>query len=171
MIRRRTDRDTDILARRLERASTTIPEVIDHLNEQRANTTILSTPTGGGGSKGGHSDPTLRTVTELAGVDHHLTAIRDQIHCVKVAINLLELACRDALGHKAPQRMSENEPTCQRPEINGQPCGQLVSYRIGEAGQIRYDANGLCDDHIRQDADDQRRADAANRQRQRRYAT
>ena len=158
MSRARTHRATEILAGRLARAATTIPSILDHLDEQRGNITTLSAPTGGGGSKGDHSDPVLRTVMALDGVNIHRRAIADQVYCVNVAINLLEQACADALGYRAGRRKGERpegaavaEPLCGGgdPSTWGDPtCGELVESALRQYG-IWYHPSGLCVNHRR----------------------
>lgn len=143
---RRIHRDTDNLARRLTRAATTIPSIIDHLNEQRANITTLSAPGNGGGSKGGHSDPVLRTLTQLDAIDYHRRAINDQLHCVRVAIDLLEASCREALGHKPTITVNDTAPTCHHTG-----CDEMVSSYLRDDGTVGYrltgSIGGLCDSH------------------------
>jgi len=151
-VKRRTHRDTDTLAQRLMSASRVIPSILDHLDEQRANITTLSSPTSDGpGSKGGHSDPTLRTVTALEAINLHNRAINDQVHCVKVAVDLLDEACRDALGHRAPKKAAQEEPLCD----GGDPsswgdvqCGDIVESRQMPS-HVWYHASGLCPRHRR----------------------
>ena len=174
---KRVHRDTDNLARRLERAAGIIPTIHDHLNEQRANMTVLSAPQGGGGSKGDHSDPTLRAVSALSAIEYHRRAIDDQVHCVRVAVNLLEEACRDALGHRAAKSASADHPRCTagRIYIDGQgreresTCDRLVSYRVADSGTIHLDPGGLCDEHRLHLEREAARADETNARRQRRH--
>ena len=161
--RTRSHRETDILARRLERAAQVIPTIFDHLNEQRANITTMSSGAGeGGGSKGDHSDPTLRTVSELDSINLHQRAIDDQVHCVHVAVNLLDEACRNALGKRAAYEPSLVERICNRAT-----CNRHVSYRLGDDGGTTLD--DLCDVHRIEQNDLDRRANEANGRRARRY--
>lgn len=139
---------TDRLARRLDRAAGIIPDVLAHLNELRANITTLTTPTNEHTSRSGHSDPTARTTLQLDAINLHQRAIDDQVHCVEVAINLLEEACRDGLGYRAP-RAANSEPLCGGgdPSTWGDPtCGDIVESAQRQYG-VWYHPSGLCPAH------------------------
>ena len=98
---RRIDRNAERLSYRLQRASEIIPEIRDHLHEQRTHIrTIGAAGTDEGRTGGGHSDPTLRAVMERDRVDYLEGCIDDALASIHVGINLLDTYCRDALGYR-----------------------------------------------------------------------
>jgi hypothetical protein len=98
----------DNLSHRLDRAATIVPDVLDHLDEQRANTPVLAAQDTSRGyqSSGGISDPTLRTVTHLDQIEYKRQEIRDNIATLELAVRLLEQSCRRALSF----RVADDQP-------------------------------------------------------------
>lgn len=103
-------RDLDTLAHRIDRAATTVPEVIDHLNEQRALVPALAASSTNAGSSGDHSDPTLRTLLALDRIEGHRRTIHDAIATLGVCVDMLDDACRAALGYRTPDAAPQPEP-------------------------------------------------------------
>jgi hypothetical protein len=98
------NRDLDLLAHRLDRAANTVPDVMDHLDEQRANIAVIAAQDishGGGYSVGYSANPTLSAVTQLAAVEYRRQTIRDAIATMAVCVNMLEQECRQALAYRA----------------------------------------------------------------------
>ena len=137
------DRRADLLSRRLEQAARIIPTIPAHLAEQRR----LIHPIrgrGDGPGNGGHSDPTGRTVDELAELDRLEGHIDDGLAVINTAINQLERDCATAFGTR--HRPADDEPKCY---IAG--CDQIVDYNVLQDGTISYrmggELAGLCPTH------------------------
>lgn len=167
MPRRRIHTPTDRAAHRLERAAEIIPELFDHLDKQRHNVTALRSP--GDGPRGsGHADPTAITALVLDGVERRRCRITDAVDMVHRAIDELDDACRDALGHRVTaDDLDEARPRCigdGGPE--GATCWNIPSDRRTASGQTIDD--GRC--HVCGPRHDARKAEASNARRARRYA-
>lgn len=89
----RRNRDADNLAHRLDRAATIIPDVLDHLAEQRELVQPLPGRGGGPGQSGTHSDPTGSAFGKLADLDLQREHILD-------ALESLETNARRARRHR-----------------------------------------------------------------------
>jgi hypothetical protein len=101
-------RQLDIYSHRLNRAADVVPEVLDHLDEQRAIIGPLDQGSEIRGGSGTHGDPVLRTVMALDGGEYHRRCIYDALQTLGVCIDMLDDACRKAIGYRAGQR-SPNE--------------------------------------------------------------
>lgn len=162
-------RTLDNLAHRLDRAATIVPDVLDHLDEQRANTPVLAAQDTSRGyqSSGGISDPTLRTVTHLDQIEYKRQEIRDNIATLELAVRLLEQACRRALSF----RVADDQPDMLDSERDLLEqcieCEQIRTSRTSPAGLTIDD--GRCIDCGRRN-DDARRKQSDDR-RARRYGT
>jgi hypothetical protein len=103
------DRTLDLLAHRLDRAANTVPDIYDHLDEQRSYAPVLaaqdtSRPTVGGGI----SDPTGRTVVQLDEAGCRRRAIDDYVASIALGIDCLERECRQALGWRMAQSPADS---------------------------------------------------------------
>lgn len=146
MTTRRRNQRAEQLANRLHRNATTIPNIQDHLNEQRAHiTTIAATKTDGSHStKGDISDPTQRTALELDRIDNHQRAINDALASIEIGINLLDEACRAALGHHTRTDSHEPRPRCIGDNTAaGANCWQIPATRRNPANQTVDDGRCL----------------------------
>lgn len=147
MTRRRTDPELDRQSWRLSRAATTLPTVLEHIAEQLAHTTNSSS--GDGNRPVNHiSDPTGQAALQR----HHTTLRRDSIlearRRVGIAIDLLDEACRNALG--ATPHPAADEPRCNGgdPSTWGDPeCGELVEHYTRNDGTTAYRSSSLCVKH------------------------
>lgn len=144
MVKRRTDRTARQLAERLDRASEIIPTIRDHLDEQRRHVAYLAAAGGGGRQPGTHADPTARTATELDRIHRLERYIDDMLGVVRTAINELDVACRDALGHRAPA--PSGDPVCHIAD-----CHDYVAHWTRTDGTIVFRMSGeyagLCSRH------------------------
>lgn len=104
------NRDLDTLAHRIDRAATSVPEVLDHLNEQRALIPAISASSTNASGGGDHSDPTLRTLLALDRVEGHRRTILDAVATLGVCVDMLDDACRAALGYRTPDAAPQPEP-------------------------------------------------------------
>lgn len=89
--------DLDTAAHRIARAERTVPGVLDHLDERRAQVGSNERTNGSRGS--GVSDPTARLAAELAQIDTARRRIAEGAVLVLRAIDHLEQQCRQALGN------------------------------------------------------------------------
>lgn len=142
-----------------------IPEVFDHLDEQRHQ---AATPPRGGDNMprgSGHSDPTASQAIALAALDdrrQHIIASVDRVH---EAISALDDACRVALGHRAtnddlaaPQARCIGDGTA-----DGAQCWAIPAERRTASGQTVNDGRCI---HCGPRWDQQRSAiETARRQR------
>lgn len=178
----RRNRDADALSFRLERAATRIPEVFAHLDEQRAMAMQSSGSGGGGRQPGTYSDPTAGMVAKLDAIELQRRTILDALASIGVGVNILDEACRDALGvraqpaeQSAPAPAADAEPKCGGgdPSTWGDPtCGQIADWRITDSGHVSYNRDGLCPRHVakrdewrRTESEVERRAEKAKRER------
>jgi hypothetical protein len=104
------DRTLDNLAHRLDRAANTVPDIYDHLDEQRSYAPHLaaqdtSRPHGAGGI----ADPTLATVIHLDEAGRRRRAIDDYIASIELGVKLLEQECRHALAWRMAQKPTDSE--------------------------------------------------------------
>jgi hypothetical protein len=92
----------DNLATRIERASIMVPEVFDHLDEERAQISNLAaqdyTATHHSGSA--IANPTLNTAQQLDGVNQERNEIDDCIATLEVCVKMLEKATRHASRYR-----------------------------------------------------------------------
>lgn len=158
----RRNRQLDTLSDRIYRAAAIVPEVLDHLDEQRANiSAIHAHPTdAGGNSHGDHGDPTLGTVLQFDPIEHHRRTVLDAIATLGVCVDMLDRSCRDALGARG-QRLV---PACI---VEG--CNQIPDLRVNRHTGQRVD-DGRCIDCGREwDELQAQRKREANERRARRY--
>jgi hypothetical protein len=129
----------------MDRAADIIPTIRLHLSEQ----TIIVATAGRSEqerSGSGHSDPTQRLALELATIDAHQRQIDDALERITTAIDLLDDACRRALGKRAPTQPTPDEPMC-----HWAGCSDPVSSYRRDDGSHGYrmggDYGGMCDRH------------------------
>ena len=105
-------RDLELGARRLETASVGVSSVLDHLNEQACLVPVIRAASYDSStrSKGDHPDPTLNTVSALDVIAGHRTTILDAIATLGVCIDMLDTACRDALGYRTHIPANDTDP-------------------------------------------------------------
>lgn len=147
MTRRRLDRTTQRLAERLDRAAEIIPNVRTHLDEQRRHIAIIAAAAAGGTGRqpGTHADPTARAAHQLAHLHRLEGYIDDALASINVGINLLDEACRNALGHRAPEPVIPEASVCY---IAG--CDSYVETWTTTAGRTVERTDGLCVRHRKQ---------------------
>jgi hypothetical protein len=152
----RRNRRLDTVSDRVYRASVNTEAAFEHLNTQRS-----LVGTGGTGQQerrsiGGHSDPTLRLVQQLDGINYRRTAIDDQIVCIEKAMDLLDEAIRDAWKARALRDdvdeapATDDRPLCRggQPDTWGDPtCGAHVEHFRRDDGTIGFRSEGLCSKH------------------------
>lgn len=158
------------LSDRLYRAATTIPSIQDHLSEQRALVGVISAATtdGSHGSKGDHSDPTARALVSLAKIDGKGQAITDALASINVGINLLDEACRDALGHQARREPDDAEakPRCIGDNTAaGATCWQIPAERRDHRTNQTIDDGRCLDCGARHDDRKARKAESERKRR------
>jgi hypothetical protein len=141
--RRRTDRTADRLAKRLEHAADIIPTIRAHLNEQRGHVSAIRAAGNDTSRSRDTNDPTGRLVLELDRIDYREGLIDDALASIRVGINLLDEACRDALGHRAPGTpgAASSEPICWEAG-----CTDIVESKQRNYG-VWYHPTGLCPRH------------------------
>jgi hypothetical protein len=103
------DRTLDLLAHRLDRAANTVPDIYDHLDEQRSYAPVLAAQDTSRPTAGGISDPTGRTVVQLDEAGCRRRAIDDYIASIELGVKLLEEECRRALGWRMAQSPTDSE--------------------------------------------------------------
>jgi hypothetical protein len=165
-------RTLDNLAHRLDRAANIVPEVLDHLDEQRANVTPIQAQDTRGNIHiiGAVSNPTLATVQQLDSIEYRRREIHDHIATLELAVKLLEQACRRALAYRAGQSDSDDAHLADEPRCIS--CNQIPTLRTSRDG-LTIDDGRCLDCGQRHDRDEaeriaQRRIDADSR-RARRY--
>lgn len=95
-------RDLDLYGRRIDNADKRVRTVLVHLDEQAALVPVLRAAGYDVARRSGeHPDPTLATVAALDVIDRHRRTILDAIATLGVCIDMLDVACRDALGYRA----------------------------------------------------------------------
>lgn len=157
MTQRRRDHQLDRYSFRLGKAADIVPEIRQHLAEQRHFARFGHRSGGDGGRQiGTHSDPTLRIMMAIADVNEREDYIDDAIATLKVAIDMLEQYCRSALGYRTP---ADERPDDERTkfEQDGEPichvsnCDQPVSSFPRTDNTLGYrmtgDYGGMCDAH------------------------
>jgi hypothetical protein len=159
------------LSDRLYRASTTIPSIQDHLGEQRALVGIISAATtdGSHGSKGDHSDPTARALVDLVKIEGKGQAITDALASINIGINLLDEACRDALGYQARREPADDEeakPRCIGDNTAaGAACWQIPAERRDHRTNQTIDDGRCLDCGTRYDERKARKAESERKRR------
>ena len=173
-------RDIDLYIRRLQRAESVIPSVLDHLNEQAAVVTTLRAARYDDARSGSTvPDPTSDTAGEYERLRLAETDVLRAIFTVGLAINSLDEACRYALRARATVERAGDGPVgpefghCigsdARPE-----CEQIpASRRNRHTGEGVDDGRCIDCGPAHDEAQHQReveRAAEANARRARRYA-
>lgn len=114
--------------------------------------------------------------------------IIDAIESINVGVNILDEACRDALGTRArpAERSAPNTAASDEPKCDGgdestwgdSQCGQIVNWAVSESGHVAYDPDGLCPRHLarradwrQEQAELERLAEESNARRRRRYGS
>jgi hypothetical protein len=127
-------RALDLLAHRLDRAANIVSEVLDHLDEQRANVPAISAQDTSRGTRtlSAISNPTLAAVQQLDSIEYRRREIHDHIATLELAVKLLEQACRRALAYRAGQSDNDWE------QLAGEPrcieCNQIPTLRTSRDG-------------------------------------
>jgi hypothetical protein len=163
MTSRRRNRALDTLAHRLDSAANIVPTVLAHLDEQRAQISTLSAPASG--TKGSDvSDPTWRTMQQLSRLDNRAGRITDAIATLSVAVNMLDNACRDALGTRGhiegPRCIGDGTP-------DGATCTQIADTRTDPTSGATIDDGRCIRCGPRHDATRRKESDARRLRRQR----
>jgi ABC-type transporter Mla subunit MlaD len=163
----------DSLAGSIDRAANTVPQVLDHLNEQRAQISNLAAQdyTATNTSGGGIANPTLTAVSQLDRVNNHNRDIEDSIETLRVCVRMLQrnidAAQRFRVSREDIELDSERDLLVQCIE-----CQQIRTPRTDPRGGTIDD--GRCIDHGRaydlKLAERQRRKESDDR-RARRYGT
>lgn len=154
MTRRRRNQTLDALAHRIDRAADIVPDVLAGLDEQRTHINALRAAVGGTGSSD-VSDPTLRTVIALDGIEYKRQAIKDAIATLGVCVDMLDNVCRDALGRSLPEEL--DAPRCSAEVLDPadaawplrHQCTRYVEHFTRADGTIGYRSEGLCAMHRR----------------------
>jgi hypothetical protein len=166
------DRTLDLLAHRLNRAANTVPDIYDHLSEQRNYAPHLaaqdtSRPHGAGGI----ADPTLTTVIHLDEAGRRRQAIHDYIASIELGVKLLEQECRHALAWRMAQKPTDSETDAR---LALTPLCVDCKTKVPIARTLRTGVpidDGRCIDcGPRADAEVYRRSDEEQQRRLRRYA-
>ena len=124
-------RDLDTAAHRIARAERTVPGVLEHLDEKRAQ---VASNRSGAGRGSGVSDPTARLAAELAHIDASRRRIAEGAVLVLRALDHLEQMCRQALGNP---HAAEGVSTCPGwpLEVDGDGirvewCGDITAHKL-----------------------------------------
>lgn len=135
-------RDLDNLSHRLDRAANLVPEIHEHLQEQRGHVSILAANTADAGphGNGDHGDPVARIVLLLNEIDHRQRGIDDAVATLQVCVRMLEQECRSALSYRAPAAYAEYEPD-DTPRCIGSSAG--VTTGCDQIPVPRSDRSGL----------------------------
>lgn len=149
MTRQRVDHELDRASRRLLRASTIVPEVLVHLNEQLTYATFGASDSEAGRTSGGDtSDPTYQAMSRRNPVLARISHVHQMREAVGRAIDELDDACRNALGFRLAE--SHDTPTCDGgdPSTWGHAeCGQYVEHFTRADGSTGFRSELLCARH------------------------
>lgn len=158
---RRIDRHADILSRRLERASVVLPDIRDHIAEQRDSVRIIGSATADPGRQSGtHSDPAARAVAERDHWDCLDGYIDIQLGVIEAALNILDTHCRDVLGRRHTDDDDPDKPRCIGDNTaEGEDCWRVPAPRRNAAGMQIDDGRCITCGH-RYDARKRAEADA-----------
>lgn len=139
------DRTLDNLANRLDRAAYILPDIADHLAEQRSHITILAAQdlTAINGSSE-IANPTLRITMLLDAVDLRQREIDDWVATLELAVKGLEQACRTALSYRVPAALDDYTPDADRPRCIG--AGATISTRCDQIPTPRTSEGSTVDD-------------------------
>ncbi len=161
-------RTLDNLAHRLDRAANIIPEVLDHLDEQRAQISNLAAQdtSRGYSTASTISDPTQNTVQQLFRVNYRRDEIRDNIATLELAVRLLEQSMRRALSFRASDDHEHELDSERELLLQCIECDQIRTPRTDPTTDLTID-DGRCIDCGR--VYDLKRKDASNERRARRY--
>ncbi len=172
-------RTLDNLAHRLDRAATIIPDVLDHLDEQRAQISNLAAQdtSRGYSTPSTISDPTQNTVQQLFRVNYRRDEIRDNIATLELAVRLLEQSARRALSFRASDDHDHELDSERDLLVQCIECQQIRTPRTDPVSGATVD-DGRCidcgrrydNDQLARQADsDARRMRRANTERKRYY--
>lgn len=151
-------RDLDTYSHRLNRAANVVPDVMRHLDEQRSTVIVLSASSASIGSNGTHGDPALRAMLQLDRIEHRRRGVLDMIATLGRCIDLLDEACRDALGVRGEDPVLSDIPQCTRdaddllPNGETQRCGRHVEHFYRADGTMAFREGGACAMHRRREA-------------------
>jgi hypothetical protein len=166
-------RALDLLAHRLDRAANIVSEVLDHLDEQRANVPAISAQDTSRGTRtlSAISNPTLAAVQQLDSIEYRRREIDDGINTLEVCVRMLEQAARRALAYRAGQSDDDTSHLAHEPRCI--ECNQIPTLRTGRDG-LTIDDGRCIDCGTRRDAEDaerlaRRRMDAEQTRRLRRH--
>jgi hypothetical protein len=147
------DRTLDTLSHRINRAATIVPQVLEHLNEQRALVVALAAndPSSGSHGSGDHADPTLRAAMQLKLLDDKRETIRDAVQTLAVCVDMLDKDCRTALGMRGADPVIDATPQCTRdvqlPDETWVRCSRHVEHFTRPDGSIAFREGGACAMH------------------------
>lgn len=143
-----------------------MPGILDSIETARREAMLTA---GGNGPrpKGTIADPTgERAINAATAAAEPLTEIASSIRAVLAGLDDLDYRLRKAAG--LPTGPAEITCTGGDPSTWGAPqCGRLVSFRVGDHGQIVPDRDGLCDDHLLARANWDRATEEAERRSKR----
>lgn len=124
-------RDLDTASHRIARTQRTVPGVLDHLDERRAQ---VGSNERAGTRGSGVSDPTAQLAAELAQIDTARRRIAEAAVLILRAIDHLELQCRHALGNP---RAAEDVSRCpgwpievDADGIRVEWCGDITAHKV-----------------------------------------
>lgn len=146
----------DNLAARLDRAANMVPDILDHLDEQRAlvNPIAARDYSAGPTGRGGISDPTLRVTQQLDSIEYRRREISDGIDTLEVCVRMLEQAARRALAYRAGQTDTDDAHLAD--EQRCIECNQIPTLRTGRDG-LTIDDGRCIDCGTRRDREDAER--------------
>lgn len=144
----------DTLSRRLERAAKAIPEVVEHLIEQRAAISLLNAQALDASQthSGAIPNPTLQLVERYDQFNNRLDAILDGIITAWVCVDMLDTDSRKALGMRAPVHFDTTDtdpdyrpaPRCIGDNTaDGAVCWNIPSPRRDAGGTVVDDGRCL----------------------------
>lgn len=124
--------DLDTASHRIARAERTVPGVLAHLDERRAQVGSNERVSGSRGS--GVSDPTARLAAELAHIDVARRRIAEAATLILRALDHLDRQCRQALGNP---RAADGVTTCpgwpievDSDGIRVEWCGDITAHKL-----------------------------------------
>lgn len=141
---------------RLHNASRILPNVLDTLDERRAQAGTRTTNETGRTSRG-INDPTARLGLELAWIAHQRQDITNAIRLIHQALDHLDQRLRATFSHHTPD---QDPPQCTGWPI-GKTCYDSPGYDFDRSGKPITRANRLCDMcEMERKAEERREADA-----------
>ncbi len=166
-------RTLDNLAHRLDRAASIIPDVLDHLDEQRAQISNLAAQdtSRGYSTASTISDPTQNTVQQLFRVNYRRDEIRDNIATLELAVRLLEQSARRALSFRASDDHDHELDSERDLLVQCIECEQIRTLRTSPVTGLTIDDGRCLDCGARHDTASKKRREHADAQRARKYGS